>query len=169
MCTVTLRVRATAFGTKETFRLSRVYIFVDGGRGCITSKSIYNARKSYIYICMCVFILYNILLCVSCPRRKRFFGARACVRCGFFTRRRKCSPYTGLYIYMYTIFYVVCGQKITPTVIYCRRDTYYSLLQADRVRAGGLVGALYTHFHSIRGRRGRFSFLFILILFSRPC
>jgi len=42
ICTVvTVSVWATEFGTKETFRFSRIYIFVDDGseRGCITVKA----------------------------------------------------------------------------------------------------------------------------------
>jgi len=86
----------------------------------------------------CFYILYNILLCVSRPRRKRFFGHVHVCAVAFSPVAENVHRARGsIYICMYTIFCVVCGQKITPTVIYCRRDTYYSLLQADRVRGGG--------------------------------
>lgn len=108
---------------------------------------------------------------------KTIFPARACVRSGFFTRRPVAEnvhrTWGYIYIYVYNIpCRVWSGQKITPTVIYCRGDTYYSLLQTERVQCGWVGWALsrcpvYT-LHGIRGRRGRFSFVryYIIILSS---
>lgn len=152
-----MRVRVTArrqsLERKKLSPFTRIFFFGGGGGGCITSKLVYISCVYYIYI-------YNILLCVlgendfsvTCVRVLAFSPAAAAAQSPkMFTVHT--GIYINIYIYYICIYNIPCrvrsGQKIIPTVIYCRRDTY-SLLQAMRrvrvgVGGGCTLGALYIH------------------------
>lgn len=108
LCTVTVRVqRATEFGTKETFRLSRVYF-------CQRRQRMYNLKVGITRVCH-IFILYYIIF--FCAYRvlgeNDFSGTCMCAFWLFHPTpgRRKCSPYTGLYIYICIQYSMSCAER----------------------------------------------------------